>query len=282
MASFARGRCRRSDVNPEEQITSDPRHWLCLAVSGFRGLPLIVTHDASKPTTPDCIHDAIIDEELPCPQKPEKQIQTFQFVGRLARRHRITYIRRRNPLIWHRNREGEANPPKRRYMGHRWRKFETFECRVFHEVDQVVAVRDEDVALVRDLVGTPHVEVVDNGMTRRIRPDGSPRLEDVWIEDAPVLRREPTRPTARAAGGVQGVTTVVHLTASTFHGGPERQILGLAGTLPPEVRTVVLSFSEGVDPETSRRRLGARGSRPTPWPTTRPISGRRHASCPTD
>ena len=41
------------------------------------------------------------------------------------------------------------------------------------------------------------------------------------------------------------MTTVVHLTASTFHGGPERQILGLAGALPPEVRTVVLSFSEG-------------------------------------
>ena len=37
----------------------------------------------------------------------------------------------------------------------------------------------------------------------------------------------------------------VHLTASTFYGGPERQILGLACALKPEVRTVVLSFSEG-------------------------------------
>jgi glycosyltransferase involved in cell wall biosynthesis len=38
---------------------------------------------------------------------------------------------------------------------------------------------------------------------------------------------------------------VVHLTASTFHGGPERQIVGLARALAPRVRTVVLSFAEG-------------------------------------
>jgi glycosyltransferase involved in cell wall biosynthesis len=37
---------------------------------------------------------------------------------------------------------------------------------------------------------------------------------------------------------------VVHLTASTFHGGPERQMLGLARGLPPEYRTVFLSFRE--------------------------------------
>src|SRR3954447_4135669 len=38
---------------------------------------------------------------------------------------------------------------------------------------------------------------------------------------------------------------VVHLTASTFFGGPERQMLGLAESLPPEVRTTVVSFREG-------------------------------------
>jgi glycosyltransferase involved in cell wall biosynthesis len=37
---------------------------------------------------------------------------------------------------------------------------------------------------------------------------------------------------------------VVHLTASTFLGGPERQLLGLAGSLPA-VRTEFLSFAEG-------------------------------------
>jgi glycosyltransferase involved in cell wall biosynthesis len=38
---------------------------------------------------------------------------------------------------------------------------------------------------------------------------------------------------------------VLHLTASTFHGGPERQILGLARSLPVGVRTEFLSFAEG-------------------------------------
>ena len=39
--------------------------------------------------------------------------------------------------------------------------------------------------------------------------------------------------------------TVVHLTASTFFGGPERQMLGLADTLPESVRTAFVSFPEG-------------------------------------
>ena len=38
---------------------------------------------------------------------------------------------------------------------------------------------------------------------------------------------------------------VVHLTASTFHGGPERQMLGLARSLAAGVQTVFLSFAEG-------------------------------------
>ena len=39
--------------------------------------------------------------------------------------------------------------------------------------------------------------------------------------------------------------TVVHVTASTFYGGPERQMCGLARSLPPDYRTVFLSFAEG-------------------------------------
>src|SRR5690348_10827193 len=37
---------------------------------------------------------------------------------------------------------------------------------------------------------------------------------------------------------------IVHLLASPFVGGPERQVLGLAGALPPECRTAFLSFAE--------------------------------------
>jgi glycosyltransferase involved in cell wall biosynthesis len=38
---------------------------------------------------------------------------------------------------------------------------------------------------------------------------------------------------------------IVHLTASRFYGGPERQMLGLARALPPDIRNTFLSFSEG-------------------------------------
>jgi glycosyltransferase involved in cell wall biosynthesis len=38
---------------------------------------------------------------------------------------------------------------------------------------------------------------------------------------------------------------IVHLTASTFHGGPERQMLGLAEALADDARTTFLSFAEG-------------------------------------
>jgi glycosyltransferase involved in cell wall biosynthesis len=38
---------------------------------------------------------------------------------------------------------------------------------------------------------------------------------------------------------------IVHLTASTFHGGPERQMLGLAHHLPQTYQSVFLSFAEG-------------------------------------
>lgn len=38
---------------------------------------------------------------------------------------------------------------------------------------------------------------------------------------------------------------IVHLSASTFHGGPERQMLGLAHQLSPRHQTVFLSFAEG-------------------------------------
>jgi glycosyltransferase involved in cell wall biosynthesis len=38
---------------------------------------------------------------------------------------------------------------------------------------------------------------------------------------------------------------VVHLVASPFFGGPERQMLGLAASLPGDCRTVFLSFAEG-------------------------------------
>lgn len=38
---------------------------------------------------------------------------------------------------------------------------------------------------------------------------------------------------------------IVHLTASTFFGGPERQMLGLSTALAPHLHTTIVSFAEG-------------------------------------
>jgi glycosyltransferase involved in cell wall biosynthesis len=45
--------------------------------------------------------------------------------------------------------------------------------------------------------------------------------------------------------GDQDLITVVHLTASRFFGGPERQMLGLARSLPADLQSIFISFSEG-------------------------------------
>jgi len=52
---------------------------------------------------------------------------------------------------------------------------------------------------------------------------------------------------------------LVHLTSSTFFGGPERQMLGLAEHLPASVRTTFLSFSEGGRCEAFLGEVRARG-----------------------
>jgi glycosyltransferase involved in cell wall biosynthesis len=59
-------------------------------------------------------------------------------------------------------------------------------------------------------------------------------------------KRPATRPdSARGVTEEAAMRTVVHLTASTFVGGPERQMLGLARSLPRTHRSVFLLFDEG-------------------------------------
>src|SRR2546423_1096306 len=55
------------------------------------------------------------------------------------------------------------------------------------------------------------------------------------------LKPELQRATKRSPDLMQ---TVVNLLASTFLGGPERQLLGLAQEMASEQRTVFLSFAE--------------------------------------
>ena len=52
---------------------------------------------------------------------------------------------------------------------------------------------------------------------------------------------------------------LVHLTSSTFFGGPERQMLGLAESLPDSVRTTFISFAEGGRSEAFLSEVRSRG-----------------------
>jgi glycosyltransferase involved in cell wall biosynthesis len=69
-------------------------------------------------------------------------------------------------LIWQRYFETEENLIKRWYVKQQWRRFERYERRIFAEATHVVAVSDEDAALVRKQFGCPCVDVVENGIDR--------------------------------------------------------------------------------------------------------------------
>lgn len=67
-------------------------------------------------------------------------------------------------LIWQRLYEIESQPHKRWYIGHQWRKYERYEKRALRGAHRVVAVSDEDAALMRQRFGVRDAAVVDNGV----------------------------------------------------------------------------------------------------------------------
>ncbi len=78
---------------------------------------------------------------------------------------------------------------------------------------------------------------------------------------------------------------IVHLTASTLHGGPERQMLGLAHHLPETDQSLFLSFAEGGRCRqflsTARHHgfeaVGLRFDTPHLWAAVREIAGHLRA-----
>jgi glycosyltransferase involved in cell wall biosynthesis len=67
-------------------------------------------------------------------------------------------------LIWQRLHETEASVARRWYIGHQWRKYERFEGRVLRGASRVVAVSEEDAALMQRRFGVVNAAVVDNGV----------------------------------------------------------------------------------------------------------------------
>lgn len=67
-------------------------------------------------------------------------------------------------LIWQRYHETEANPVRRWFIKNQWQKFKRYEQEVFHRADSVVAVSEDDAAILRQQFGVEQVDVVDNGV----------------------------------------------------------------------------------------------------------------------
>src|SRR2546421_10347482 len=78
---------------------------------------------------------------------------------------------------------------------------------------------------------------------------GSRRALRTASGTSPERKRRVTEPVACAPGWYgnrprKDTMNIVHLTASPFFGGPERQMLGLARSLPAPFRSSFLSFPE--------------------------------------
>lgn len=67
-------------------------------------------------------------------------------------------------LLWQRYLEAERNPLRRRLFESQCQKFERYERAAFNRATAVVAVSDEDAAIIRRKFGVQRVHVVDNGV----------------------------------------------------------------------------------------------------------------------
>jgi glycosyltransferase involved in cell wall biosynthesis len=152
---------------------SGPAFHARLAASVFSPLPYSVASHRSYALS-RAIRQVAAREEIDLWQAEwTPYAESFHVLGHVPR---LIMAHNVESQIWRRYYESEANPLKRWYIGHQWRKFEKFERRAFQQVDRIIAVSPEDAALIRDHFGAPHVDVVENGVdTTYFRPDGSDR-----------------------------------------------------------------------------------------------------------
>lgn len=87
-----------------------------------------------------------------------RALDSFPHTRKLLIAHNV------DSLIWQRYFQTERHPLKRWYVKQQWRKFENYERRSFAQATRVVAVSEEDAALVRDHFGCSRVDVVENGV----------------------------------------------------------------------------------------------------------------------
>jgi glycosyltransferase involved in cell wall biosynthesis len=97
-------------------------------------------------------------------------------VRNLAGERRLIMAHNVESQIWQRYYDVEKNLLKRWYIKEQWRKFRTFERRVFAEATSVVTVSRPDAELATSQFGAQDVQIVDNGVdTKYFHPNGAER-----------------------------------------------------------------------------------------------------------
>ena len=81
-------------------------------------------------------------------------------VKRLVMAHNV------ESLIWQRYAENQTSLIRKLYLRQQWRKFKTYEKRVFQSVDGVVCVSRQDATLAAEQFGAQRTWVVDNGIDK--------------------------------------------------------------------------------------------------------------------
>ena len=80
--------------------------------------------------------------------------------------------------IWRRHFEVRSNPLARSYFRRQWQRMERFEQAECRRFDRVIAVSEQDAALMRTAYGVPHVAAVPTGVdTEYFSPSGNVRRE---------------------------------------------------------------------------------------------------------
>ncbi len=87
--------------------------------------------------------------------------QAFQIFGA---RPQLIMAHNVESEVWRRYYENDANPLRRWYVRHQWRKMKRFEQRALRQADRVVAVSARDAASILTGFGVGHVNVVENGV----------------------------------------------------------------------------------------------------------------------
>lgn len=112
------------------------------------------------------------------------QFETISYADTLSPTSARTIVMAHNveSLIWERLRDAERGRARRWYIGHQWRKYARFEQRVLRAADRVVAVSEEDAALMRERFGVSNAAVVDNGVDiARFANDSSIQVRDARL-----------------------------------------------------------------------------------------------------